>query len=142
MYIDANKIREICDEKDLSQREIAERMGLPQTVVSRYQTGRTLNPKIERAESLASALGVHVSEIAADIEGIKKIRKEKSLQRIKKSQLMAKDYGLAPDEKRTVISLTAMKQIAMRVIKDHMKENTDSMRVDVHVHFHTGGSND
>lgn len=85
MYIDANKIREICDEKDLSQREIAERMGLPQTVASRYQTGRTLNPKIERAESLASAMGVHVSEIAADIEGIKKIRKEKSLQRIQKA---------------------------------------------------------
>lgn len=47
----------------MSQRQLAERMGLETGIVSRYETGRILNPTLSSVELLAEILDVKITDL-------------------------------------------------------------------------------
>ncbi len=59
------QLREIRMRKGLTQREIADQLGIPYQMISQYETGRRC-PKIETAKRLASILDIDISVLAND----------------------------------------------------------------------------
>ena len=55
-------IREIRREKGMTQEQLAERLGISQRSVSRWETGKTM-PDLSLYEPLCEALGIQVSEL-------------------------------------------------------------------------------
>lgn len=58
----AQKIAYFREKRGLSQRELAERVGVSQSAVAHYETGHN-KPRIETVFRLAAALDVSVSEL-------------------------------------------------------------------------------
>lgn len=54
----ADRIRELRERQDMSQRDLAERIGRHQVDVSRIESGRLQSITIETLEKLANVLGV------------------------------------------------------------------------------------
>lgn len=61
-YITADTIRALREGRGLTQRQLAERIGVTDKAVSKWESGRGL-PDISLVEDLASALGVSVAEL-------------------------------------------------------------------------------
>ena len=57
-----NRIRDIREERKLTQEELAERAGLPRQHVSDLERG-VMRPRIDTAQKLAAALGVTVDDL-------------------------------------------------------------------------------
>ena len=56
------RIKKIRLEKGMTQKEVAEKCGLFDSTIRKYESGRQ-NPKIETVEKIANALGVETSEL-------------------------------------------------------------------------------
>ena len=56
------RVKELCKEKHLTQKELSERIGIAEISLSRSING---NPTLETLEKIAAALGVEVSELFA-----------------------------------------------------------------------------
>lgn len=74
----ADRLREILDAADKSQRVISELTGASQTAISVWESGAAL-PRIDRAERLALALGVKPSWLAYGPEGVFRFRQRRQL---------------------------------------------------------------
>lgn len=61
-YITADTIRTLREQQGLTQRALAEAVGVTDKAVSKWESGRGL-PDISLIESLAAALGVSVAEL-------------------------------------------------------------------------------
>lgn len=61
-YITADTVRDLREQRGLTQRALAERIGVTDKAVSKWESGRGL-PDISLVEPLASALGVSVAEL-------------------------------------------------------------------------------
>ena len=61
-YITAETIKILRDERGLTQRALAEAIGVTDKAISKWESGRGL-PDISLVEPLASALGVSVAEL-------------------------------------------------------------------------------
>ena len=57
-----DRIRAIRKEKGLTQKELAEKLGVSSSMIGQYETN-VRKPKIGTLQNIASALGVHLSEI-------------------------------------------------------------------------------
>ena len=56
------RIREKRKEKNLSQCELAQKVGVNQTAVSQWERGATM-PSLDKAASIANALGCTIDEL-------------------------------------------------------------------------------
>jgi transcriptional regulator with XRE-family HTH domain len=56
-------IRELREARDMSQRELARRAGVNQPVLSRIESGETLNPRYETLRDIAEALNVPLTTL-------------------------------------------------------------------------------
>lgn len=74
----AERLREILDAADKSQRVISELIGASQTAISVWESGAAL-PRLDRAERLALALGVKPSWLAYGPEGVFRFRQRRQL---------------------------------------------------------------
>jgi transcriptional regulator with XRE-family HTH domain len=61
----AGQVREIRRQRHLSQRQVANRMEVPRTYISKIENGKAI-PTLGSLERLASALGVSVSQLVQD----------------------------------------------------------------------------
>ena len=61
----ALRIREIRSQRCLSQRQLAAKMSVPRTYISKVENGRAM-PTLSSLERLASALCVHLSDLLQD----------------------------------------------------------------------------
>lgn len=62
------RIKEVCQKCNITQKELAEKLGVSEVTLSRASNGNTSLPLLE---NIAAALGVEVSELfAATKEGI------------------------------------------------------------------------
>lgn len=61
----SEKIRKLRREKDWTQEELGQRVGIDKRNVSRYETG-SLNPSKKTLAKFAGALGVNVEELLAE----------------------------------------------------------------------------
>ncbi|MBS6941575.1 MAG: helix-turn-helix domain-containing protein, partial [Slackia piriformis] len=61
-YLTADAIRNLREARGLTQRQLAERIGVTDKAVSKWESGRGL-PDISLIENLAEALGVSVAEL-------------------------------------------------------------------------------
>ena len=59
------RIRELRREQGLTQVQLAERCGMPQSTISRIESGTTSGVDFETLDRVANALGVHPSELIA-----------------------------------------------------------------------------
>ena len=55
-------ISEMCKEQGMTQEQLAEKLGVSQKSISRWENGKTM-PDLSLYEPLCEALGVHVSEL-------------------------------------------------------------------------------
>ena len=60
-------LKEIRKEKGLSQKELADKVGIEQSALSHLETGRN-NPTITTAQALAKALGCTVDDLIREPE--------------------------------------------------------------------------
>lgn len=58
----ALRIKEVCSEKGISQKELGEKIGLSATSLSRISSGEQ-NPSFDTLEKISSALGVEVWQL-------------------------------------------------------------------------------
>jgi len=58
-------IREIREQRNITQSELAEALGVSKSVISKYETGR-LEPSISRLQKIAEVLGVSVETLLRD----------------------------------------------------------------------------
>lgn len=73
------KIKEVRKEKELTQRELAERLGTTPQNIAQYETGKR-NPKRETLQKIAQALNVPLSDLIPDNEiTVKRIEKDGTL---------------------------------------------------------------
>lgn len=56
------RIKKIRLEKGLTQKQLAEKCGLFDSTIRKYESGRQ-NPKIETVEKIANALGISISQL-------------------------------------------------------------------------------
>lgn len=61
-YITANAIKELREKKGLTQRQLAEQIGVSDKAVSKWETGRGL-PDVSLLVDLSAALGISVAEL-------------------------------------------------------------------------------
>ena len=61
-YLTSDTIRTLLDERGLTQRQLAERLGVTDKAVSKWESGRGL-PDISLVEDLAGELGISVAEL-------------------------------------------------------------------------------
>lgn len=61
----ALRIREIRNQRSLSQRQLAAKMSVPRTYISKVENGRAL-PTLASLERLATALSVHLGDLVQD----------------------------------------------------------------------------
>ena len=67
-----NRLRELREERDLSQRELAERVGVTRQTINSVERGR-YDPSLELAFELAEFFGCHTEDIflyGADEDGL------------------------------------------------------------------------
>ena len=57
-----NRIRDLREDKDLNQTQVAKMLGMSQTGYSKYETGESL-PDIEKCRLLAAALDVSIDDL-------------------------------------------------------------------------------
>ena len=60
-----NRIRELRQEKQLSQEELARRLGVDRSSVARWETGSN-NPRIEKLLALAKIFGCSLDELVRE----------------------------------------------------------------------------
>jgi transcriptional regulator with XRE-family HTH domain len=56
-------IRKLREQRQVSQRDLAEKVGVTQAYVAQLESGRKKNPSLEVLNRLAKALGVPVGEL-------------------------------------------------------------------------------
>ncbi len=64
-YINGNKMKEIRDNKEISQKHVSEITGIAQAYLSNYETGRMKRAKKEDINKIASALKVAPEDLIA-----------------------------------------------------------------------------
>ena len=70
----ANRLKELCQEKNISYRALGEKIGMPETQIIRMALGVTRNPSIYTMISICDALGVSLDEFFGTDE-FKELRK-------------------------------------------------------------------
>lgn len=70
----ANRLKELCKEKNMSYRELGEKIGMPATGIMRIASGMTSNPGVFRMIRICDGLGVSLDEFF-DTEEFKELRK-------------------------------------------------------------------
>jgi transcriptional regulator with XRE-family HTH domain len=101
----AGQVREIRRARHLSQRQVAGRMQVPRTYVSKIENGKAI-PTLGSLERLAAALGVDVCQLVSDARS----RREEEVVAIFADPLLAEIAALLPRLNplhRTLLSGTA-----------------------------------
>lgn len=62
-----NNIREIRRQKDITQSELADKIGVSYSVIAKYESGQ-INPPAHRIKAIASALDVSIDSLLINIE--------------------------------------------------------------------------
>ncbi len=90
-----DNINAIRIDRGLTQRELAERLGVKQTTVSSWECGKSLpsKPNIERIES---AFGVSFDLVVSDEGGYAAKRRERRMKRMRALHAVAEDAPTAP----------------------------------------------
>jgi hypothetical protein len=88
------RIRKIRIEKGMTQKEIAEKCGINDANIRKYESGRQ-NPKIDTIEKIAKALDVEVSELLFEkseiIEQLKNVLNTNAIEAIKTTHQLDED---------------------------------------------------
>jgi transcriptional regulator with XRE-family HTH domain len=106
----ATQVRDIRKARHLSQRQVAGRMQVPRTYISKIENGKAI-PTLGSLERLASALGVDVSQLVCDARS----RREEDVASILADPFLAEIAALLPQLsslQRTLLS-GAMRDAAM-----------------------------
>ncbi len=64
----ATALRDLRSERDLTQKELQERSGVSDTIISRLENGRITDPKVSTLKRLANGLGISLSEFMQKAE--------------------------------------------------------------------------
>lgn len=107
----AQQVRDIRKARHLSQRQLAGRMMVPRTYISKIENGKAI-PTLGSLERLATALGVNVSQLVRDERG----RREEEVAAILADPFLAEVAALLPclsPVHRTLFS-GAVRDAAMR----------------------------
>lgn len=62
----AFKIKELRDERRMSQDELAQKSGISRVIISNLETGAANNPTVRTLDKIALALGVDVRDLFFD----------------------------------------------------------------------------
>lgn len=87
----ATQVREIRRARHLSQRQLAGRMQVPRTYISKIENGKAI-PTLGSLERLASALGVEMNQLVRDTRS----RREEEVAAIFADPFLAEIAGLLP----------------------------------------------
>lgn len=64
----ANRLKELCQEKNISYRELGEKIGMSPTRIARIAHGNTSNPGIYTMMDICNGLGVSLDEFFGTAE--------------------------------------------------------------------------
>lgn len=70
----ANRLKELCQEKNITYRQLGEKIGMPPTRIMRIVYGNTSNPGIYTMMDICDGLGVSLDEFFGT-EEFKELRK-------------------------------------------------------------------
>ena len=87
----ATQVREIRRARHMSQRQLAGRMQVPRTYISKIENGKAI-PTLGSLDRLASALGVHVCQLVRD----ERSRREEEVAAIMADPFLAEIAALLP----------------------------------------------
>lgn len=59
-------MRQIRESRGMTQSELAKETGIPQSVISDIESGKTKNPRIDTMEAIARVLGVKLEELRSE----------------------------------------------------------------------------
>ena len=105
----AAQVREIRRARHLSQRQLASRMQVPRTYISKIENGKAI-PTLGSLERLAAALGVDVSKLVRDARS----RRDEEVAEIFADPFLAEVAGLLPqlDSLKRTLFLSAVRDAA------------------------------
>lgn len=112
----SQKIRLYKAKLDMSNKDLAERTGLPETTISRICSGNTKSPTLNTVKLLAQALECTVEELLDYTDGVAPYFLDKTTatiaQELKENKelkiLLDSTRDLSPDELNTVINMVNM----------------------------------
>jgi transcriptional regulator with XRE-family HTH domain len=130
----SKRLRELREEKKLTQGDIEKRTGLLRCYLSRVENGHTI-PSVETLEKLASALRVPLYRLFYDGEGPPALTKacRESVSAGAPREISARDSSLLSqlrsllghmEEERRELLLHLVKKIAIRRSGNHLKPRT------------------
>ena len=63
-------LNELRKQKNMGQLELSRKSGVPQSMISDIENGKTRNPRVDTAKKLADALGCTVDDLLKDAKAV------------------------------------------------------------------------